>query len=252
MSEAPNLVVGRHAVAELLARDPRAVQELLVAGPERSPAVAQALDLARVGGVKVRRMSRSDLDRLAQGAAHQGLALRLAAFAYAPWDQVVDLVQAAGERALVVLADHIQDPHNLGAIARSAAAAGAQALVVAKDRSCPLTPAVAKAAAGALARLPVCRVTNLTDALNELKTLGLWGLAAATRQAPAPWNLNLNLPLALVVGGEQKGIGQRLAKACDLQTSLPLAPESESLNASVATGILLFEIVRQREREGRG
>ncbi len=246
MGEDPNLVVGRHAVAELLARDPRAVQELLVAAPERSPAVAQALDLARAGGVKVRRVSRADLDRLAQGAAHQGLALRLAALAYAPWDQVVDLVQAAGQHALVVLADHIQDPHNLGAIVRSAAAAGAQALVVAKDRACPLTPAVAKAAAGALTRLPVCRVTNLTDALQELKSLGLWGLAAATRQAPAPWSLNLDLPLALVVGGEQKGIGQRLAKACDLHTSLPLAPGSESLNASVATGILLFEIVRQR------
>ena len=248
MAEAPNLVVGRHAVAELLARDPSAAQELLVAGPERSPAVAQALDLARAAGVKVRRVSRTDLDRLAQGAVHQGLGLRLAAAAYAPWDQVVDLAQAAGNRALVVLADHIQDPHNLGAIARSAAAAGATALVVAKDRSCPLTPAVAKAAAGALARLPLCRVTNLTDALNELKTMGLWGLAAATRQAPPPWELNLDLPLALVVGGEQKGVGQRLQKACDLQASLPLAPGCESLNASVATGVLLFEIVRQRRR----
>ncbi|MFZ5587768.1 MAG: 23S rRNA (guanosine(2251)-2'-O)-methyltransferase RlmB [Thermodesulfobacteriota bacterium] len=242
----PPAVVGRHAVAEALAAGPGRARELWVAAPERGPAVAQVLELARAAGVKVRRVARVELDRLAQGAAHQGFGLILGAADYAAWDDILERVEAAGPQALVVLADHIQDPHNLGAIARSAAAAGATALVVAKDRSCPLTPAVAKAAAGALVRLPICRVTNLTDALIELKDAGLWGLAAATRGAPPPWSLDLTLPLALVVGGEQKGVGQRLLKACDLKASLPLARGVESLNASVAAGVLLFEIVRQR------
>lgn len=250
MAEAPAAVVGRHAVAEALAAGPGRARELWLAAPERSPAVAQVLDLARAAGVKVRRVARVELDRLAQGAAHQGMALILGAADYTAWDDVVERVEAAGARALVVLADHIQDPHNLGAIARSAAAAGATALVVAKDRSCPLTPAVTKAAAGALARLPVARVTNLTDALMELKDYGLWGLAAATRDAPPPWSLDLTLPLALVVGGEQKGVGQRLLKSCDLRASLPLTGGVESLNASVAAGVLLFEIVRQRALAG--
>lgn len=250
MSEALPAVVGRHAVAEALAAGPGRARELWLSAPERSPAVAQVLDLARAAGVKVRRVAKVELDRLAQGAAHQGMALILGAADYTAWDDVVERVEAAGAQALVVLADHIQDPHNLGAIARSACAAGATALVVAKDRSCPLTPAVTKAAAGVLSRLPVARVTNLTDALMELKDAGLWGLAAATRGAPPPWGLDLTLPLALVVGGEQKGVGQRLLKACDLKASLPLTSGVESLNASVAAGVLLFEIVRQRSLAG--
>ena len=244
------IVVGRHAVAEALENAPQRAQELLLAAPPRSAAMARILELARSAGVKVRQISRVDLDRLAGGVVHQGLGLRLAAADYASLEELVLAARAAGPRALVLMADHIQDPHNLGAMARSAAAAGALGLVVAKDRSCPLTPAVAKAAAGALERLPVCRVTNLTSALEEFKAAGLWSLAAATRGAPPPWRLDLDLPLVLVVGGEHKGVGQRLLGTCDLTASLPLAPGVESLNASVATGVLLFEIVRQRQMAG--
>lgn len=240
------LIVGRHAVAEALELAPQRARELLLASQERPGAVAKLLDLARQAGVKVRRVQRGDLDRLSGGAAHQGVALLLAAAQYQEWGQLLAEAQQAGPKALVLVADHIQDPHNLGALARSAAAAGAQGLVVPKDRACPLTPAVAKAAAGGLERLLVCRVVNLTNALEELKEAGLWSLAAATRGAPPPWELDLKMPLALVVGGEHKGVGARLLKACDLATSLPLAAGVESLNASVAAGVLLFEIVRQR------
>ncbi|CAO0820587.1 putative TrmH family tRNA/rRNA methyltransferase YacO [Desulfarculales bacterium] len=208
--------------------------------------MARILELARVIGVKVRRVERRELDLLAGGAAHQGLGLRLAAASYVDFSQVLERAHEAGPRALLLMADHIQDPHNLGALARSAAAAGAQGLVVPKDRACPLTPAVAKAAAGAMERLLLCRVTNLTNTLEECQEAGLWSLAAATQGHPAPWELSLNLPLVLVVGGEHKGVGQRLLKACDLAASLPLAEGVESLNASVAAGAFLFEIVRQR------
>jgi len=247
MSEAGHsVIVGRHAVATALAERPQAASELILASGDKAAALHRLADTAKAAGLKVRRAPRSRLDELAAGAAHQGAALILAAHAYAPLGEIIDAAREAGERALVVIADHIQDPHNLGAILRSAAGAGAQGLVMPKDRACPLTPAAAKAAAGAASILPVARVTNLTRAAQQLQEAGLWLMAAATRGAPPPWEHDLRRPLALVVGCEHKGVGQRLLGACDMTTSLPLAPRVESLNASVAAGVLLFEIVRQR------
>jgi 23S rRNA (guanosine2251-2'-O)-methyltransferase len=239
-------IVGRHAVAEALQQNAAQAQELLISSGEKSGAIRKLLEAARSAGVKVRRVDSRLLDELSQGAAHQGVGLQMAAGGYAELEEIIASAQAAAKAGLVVLADHIQDPHNLGAVIRSAAAAGAQGLVIPKDRACGLTPVVAKAAAGALSRLPVARVVNLTNALEEMKAAGLWALAAATHGAPAPWELDLNMPLVLVLGGEHKGVGDRLLKACDLRASLPLMGGVESLNASVAAGVLLFEIVRQR------
>lgn len=240
------LIVGRHGVEEALINEPDRAGELLLAGGESGRALGRIMALAKSAGVKVRRVDRARLDALSMGAAHQGVGLRMAETSYVDLGEVLEKARQAGDKALVVFADHIQDPHNLGAIIRSAAAAGSQGLVIPKDRACPVTPVVAKAAAGGLSRLPICRVTNLHSALAEAKEIGLWALAAATSDAPPPWDLDLNLPLALVVGGEHKGIGPRIMKACDMAASLPLAPGAESLNASVACGALLFEIVRQR------
>ncbi len=241
-----DFIVGRHAVLEALQQSPDRAQELLISGGEKSGPLRKLMEAARTAGVKVRRVDARFMNELSQGASHQGVALRLAAGGYVELAEIIGRAQEAGNAGLVVLADHIQDPHNLGAVIRSAAAAGAQGLVVPKDRACGLTPAAAKTAAGALSFLPVARVVNLTQALEELKEAGLWALAAATRGAPAPWELDLNLPLVLVLGGEHKGVGDRLLKACDLQATLPLAGGVESLNAAVAAGVLLFEIVRQR------
>jgi 23S rRNA (guanosine2251-2'-O)-methyltransferase len=244
--EPSSLIVGRHAVAEALAASPRLAQELLLLASERSASLKRLHDLARQAGVKVRLVDRPRLDQLSGGAAHQGVALVMG---QAPYAELVDLLDAAaeaGEGGLLVMADHLQDPHNLGAVMRSAAAAGAQGLIIPRDRACPLTPAAAKSAAGAMSLLPVCRVTNLTDALESCKEAGLWALAAQTQGAPPPWSLDLKRPLVLVLGSEEKGVGQRLLKACDMFATLPLAPGVESLNASVAAGVLLFEIVRQR------
>lgn len=242
-----DFIVGRHAVDEALKQSPERAQELLISGGEKSAVARRLLETARSHGVKVRRVDARFMDGLSQGASHQGVALRMAAGGYVELETIIASAQKAGDAGLVVLADHIQDPHNLGAVIRSATAAGAQGMVVPKDRACGLTPAVAKAAAGALSRLPVARVVNLTRALQELKEAGLWALAAATRDAPPPWELDLNLPLVLVLGGEHKGVGDRLLKACDLQATLPLAGGVESLNAAVAAGVLLFEIIRQRK-----
>lgn len=241
-------IVGRRAVTEALQQGPLKAQELLFSGGERSAPVKRILDMARRAGVKVRRVDARRLEAVSGGAAHQGVALSLAASGYARLEDVLERAAGAGERALVVAAAHIQDPRNLGALIRSAAGAGAQGVIIPKDRACPLTPAVSKAAAGALGLIPTARVTNLAQALERLKEAGLWAVAAASRQAPPPWELDLNMPLVLVVGSEHKGLGPRLLGACDFQVSLPLAPGVESLNASVAAGALLFEIVRQRRR----
>ena len=240
------IVVGRRAVFEALEQRPGEIAELMMQGGDKSAALRRIRESARSAGVKVITVDRARLEELAEGAVHQGVAAALAGEAYTPFESILSAASEAGHDGLVVVADHVQDPHNLGAMVRSAAAAGAQGLVIPKDRACPLTPAVAKAAAGGLARLPLCRVTNLTRALDELKQAGLWALAAATRDEPAPWELNLGLPVALVVGGEHKGVGPKLLAACDLKTTIPLAAGAESLNASVACGILLFELVRQR------
>lgn len=248
--DADNLIVGRHAVAEALAASPRLAQELLLQASERAPALKRLHDAARQAGVKVRLVERARLDQLSGGAAHQGVALVMAQAPYAELTDLLDAAAEAGEHGLLVMADHLQDPHNLGALMRSAAAVGAQGLIIPRDRACPLGPAAAKSAAGALSLLPVCRVTNLTDALNHCKDAGLWALAAQTQGAPPPWDLDLKRPLVLVVGSEHKGVGQRLLAACDMLATLPLAPGVESLNASVAAGVLLFEIVRQRAGEG--
>jgi len=241
-------IVGRHAVSEALSDQPELAQELCLAAGDRSAALRRIYEAARRAGVKIKKVERARLDELSQGAVHQGVALRLAAAQYGDFGRILQAATLAGPQGLVVVADHVQDPHNLGAMVRSAAAAGAQGVLIPKDRACPLTPAAAKAAAGALSKVPVARVVNLTQALDELKKAGLWALAAVSQGAPAPWELDLKLPLALVVGGEHQGVGERLLKACDLRASLPLAAQVESLNASVAAGIMLFEIVRQREK----
>ena len=245
--ENAGLIAGRHAVAQALAQRPERAQELLWTGNPRTPALAGILDAARAAGVKLKRVERARLDSLCQKAGHQGVALRMAGGAgYAELEDLIAAAQAARDKALLVAAAHLEDPHNLGAVIRSAAAAGAQGVVIPKDRAAPLSPAAVKASAGAAEILPVARVTNLTGALERLKEAGLWLLAAESRGAPPPWELDLRMPLVLVVGSEHKGVPPRVLSACDMTASLPLAEGVESLNASVAAGVLLFEIVRQR------
>jgi 23S rRNA (guanosine2251-2'-O)-methyltransferase len=245
--EALHIVVGRRPVEALLQTNPELVGELLLANDESALLIRRFINLARQHSIKVQRVPKAQLVFLAKGAVHQGVAAVLASATYSNFDDVVDAARQAGSNALVLIADHIQDPHNLGALIRSAAAAGAQGVVIAKDRACQLTPSVFKASAGALPRIKVSRVVNLTQAMERLKTeAGLWSLAAAAHGHPAPWDLDLRRPLALVTGGEHKGVGELLFEHCDMAATIPLHEDVESLNASVAAGVLLFEIKRQR------
>lgn len=241
------LVIGRHAVQEFLEQSPQSAVELLVANGVKPQSIGKILDLAKTHGIKLRHAGRKQIDQAAGGAVHQGVVLRTSGGAsYAQWEDICEAIEDRGRQALVVLADHVQDPHNLGAIIRSAAAAGACGVIIPKDRACQLTPAVVKASAGTTARIAVCRVTNLGMAIDDLKKLGLWVAAAATRGGNDPWEIDLTGPLALVVGGEHKGVSHKLEQRCDYLATFPLASGVESLNASVSAAVLLFEVVRQR------
>ena len=240
------LIVGRRAVLEFVQEQPQNIRELHWSAGEGSASLNRLLEEARKADLKVVQVPKKQLDDLCGHTAHQGVVIFPTAPAYADLNQVIRSARAAGEQALLVVADHIQDPQNLGALMRSALGAGASALIIPKDRACPLTSAVAKASAGASARLPVARVTNLSNTLRELKEAGLWVLSATNSLAPPPWTLDLRRPLALVVGNEHKGVSPQVIKHSDMLTGLPLQGGLESLNAAVAAGILLFEVIRQR------
>lgn len=241
------LIYGIHAVRESLLGRQRKPQELfLLKGPGgRLEEVAQA---AATAGIPVRMRERPELDRLAGTPHHQGAVLRVEPFAYQDIDDLLAHWRNSGRRAFFLLLDGITDPHNLGAILRSAEAAGCHGVVVPKDRSCPVTAVVDKASAGALAHLPLAQVTNLARTLEELKRAGIWvyGLAGESDSVPL-YGVDFRGDVALVVGSEGEGLRPNVRRHCDGLIALPMAGAVSSLNASVAAGVALFEVVRQRK-----
>jgi len=241
------IIYGRHPVLAALKQADSPLEEVLVAQGAKGAWVGEARLLAQAAGVRFRTVERAALDRLAGTARHQGILARRGAYAYQTEDALLDAVAALTEPALLVAADGLTDPMNLGNLIRSALAAGAHGLIIPKDRAVGATPAVAKAAAGALEYLPVYRVTNLADTLNRLKDAGL-AILGTDGQAPQTlYEADLTRPLILVIGSEDKGLRPRVRKTCDLLLSIPLAqPEIGSLNAAAAGAVALFEVRRQR------
>ncbi len=243
---------GAHSALEALKAAPDQVERVyLTQGPHNGLA-ARVAEEVRGLGLPVEHVSREQLTRLAEGGVHQGVVLRVADFAYADLEDVLALAQEAGVDALVLALDGIEDPHNLGALLRSAWALGAQGAVIPKDRAAGVTGAAAKAAAGALAHLKVARVTNLARSLEALKEAGLWASAADPRGERAPEQVDFSGPTALVVGSEGPGIRAGVLAKADFRVQIPMAGEQGSLNASVAGGILLHEVARQRRARSAG
>lgn len=241
------VLFGRRPVLSALAAG-RPVRRLLVARGGRGEIVDDILDAARRQGIPFDLRDRAALDRIAAGGNHQGVVAMLAARAYADFGQVL---ASAGPRAFLLFLDEIQDPHNLGAILRSAHAFGVDAAVLPERGSAGLTATVAKAAAGALDKLPVCRVGNLRRAMDQARDAGLWltGLDPAGERALA--QLDVTGPGALVIGSEGRGLRRLVRAGCDFLAHIPMGrPDAGSLNASVAAGIALFEVHRQRRAAG--
>lgn len=236
-------VYGLKPVLEALRAEGGRVAELLILEGGRPSRLGEVLALARAAGVKVKKVRRAELDRLAAGANHQGVVALVGEFVYTDLDR---LIEDPAARLLVML-DGLQDPHNLGAIARSALAAGADGLVIPKNRAVQVTPAAVKVSAGALAHLPVCRATNLNQTARDLKEAGFW-LMGASPEAEVSLFAAPNPPdkLVVVIGAEGKGVSRKLKEKCDFLVSLPLAGSVESLNASAAAAVILFELKRRR------
>jgi 23S rRNA (guanosine2251-2'-O)-methyltransferase len=241
------IIYGRQPVLAALRQGRAPLEEVLVAEGVGGRFLAELRDLARAAGVRLRQTPRPALDRLCRSAHHQGVAARRAVFAYQDLEEVLQRLKGLPEPALLVAADSLTDPMNLGNLCRSAVAAGAHGLIIPKDRAAGVTPAVIKAAAGALEVLPVCRVTNLADALQRLKEADLWVVGAEAGAPRSLYDTPLTMPLTLVIGGEDTGIRPRVRQQCDLLVAIPLATEAVgSLNAAAAGAVALFEIRRQR------
>ena len=234
------VVSGIHPVMEAL-RAGRALERVLVAQGAGGPRVQAVIDLARQAEVPVRFEPRASLDRLAGTAAHQGIVALGAAQKYAELDSVV-----TPRADILVVLDGVEDPHNLGAIIRTAHAAGAAGVVIPERRAASITDVVAKAAAGALEHLPVVRVTNVNRALDDLKQRGYWIYGLDERGKEDYDRVEYSQPTALVLGGEGKGLHEQVRRHCDVLVRIPMTGKISSLNVSVAAGIVLFEWKRRR------
>ena len=240
---------GANPLLELLRARPQDVERVFVAQGVRTAGPAgEVVARARKAGIQVDHVPRERLDRMAQGGAHQGLVAEVRHFDYAPLELLVERAKAQGRLALLVVLDGVQDPHNLGAIIRSAHGFGAQGVIVPKDRAANVTGAVAKASAGALAHCPVARVTNLSRTLEALRDEGFWSVVLAPDGGSPIFDLKLDGPLVLVVGAEGEGVRDLVASKCDFRASIPMGGKVGSFNASVSAGVALYEIVRQRQQ----
>jgi 23S rRNA (guanosine2251-2'-O)-methyltransferase len=243
-------VYGQHAVASLLARRPGEVTGLTVAEGAGDRRLAALLEAAGAAGIPVRHVPRKDLDQRFPGARHQGVAATVVTGIPELTEKgLPDFLAALTEPAFLLILDGVQDPHNLGACLRTADAAGVHAVILPRDRAAGLTPVVYKVACGAVESVPVCFVTNLARTLRQLREAGIWVYGASDAAAQDLYATQLTGPLALVLGGEGKGLRRLTRELCDYLVAIPMAGQVESLNVSVATGVLLYEARRQRNRE---
>ena len=242
---AENMLEGRNAVQEALAAG-RPIDKLYIAAGETDRALARLAAMVRQAGAAVVETDRRKLDQLSATGAHQGVIAMVAAHAYATIDEILENAKSRGEAPLIVVCDELSDPHNLGAIIRTAECAGAHGVIIPKRRSVGLTAVVGKASAGALEYLPVARVANLVSAIRELQKAGVWVFGTAADGATPLYQADLKSPAAIVIGNEGDGMSRLVAEACDFKVSIPMRGRISSLNASNAAAILLYEAVRQR------
>ena len=239
------LLIGRNPVAEALGSG-RSVIKVMIAKGGASGAAVEIAAKAKKAGIPVREVDRKKLDFMTGGAAHQGVAALCAVKDYASVEDILALAEERGEEPFIIILDEIEDPHNLGAIIRSAECAGAHGVISKKRRSAGLTYTAYKASAGALEYLPVARVTNIADVVDELKARNIW-VYGADMNGTDYRRTDFSGGVALVIGNEGKGISRLVREKCDVIVSLPLKGKINSLNASVAAGILMYKVAESRE-----
>ena len=237
-------IEGRNAVMEAF-RSGKCIDKLFVLDGCQDGPVLSIKREAKKQDTLIRYVDKERLDQLSETGKHQGVIAYAAAYEYAEVEDIMALAKEKGEEPFVWLLDNIEDPHNLGAMIRTAHQAGAHGVIIPKNRAVGLTATVARTSAGALNYLPVAKVTNLAKTIEELKKEGLW-FVCADMDGTVMYDLNLTGPIGLVIGSEGEGVGRLVKEKCDFVASIPMHGQIDSLNASVAAGILGYEIVRQR------
>ncbi len=239
-----DVIVGRNPVAEAL-RSGREIDKLLVAHGSQNGSTRALIAKCRERKIPVKEVAVQKLDFMSGGASHQGVALIVASHEYCSVEDILRFADEKNEPPFIIVCDGIEDPHNLGAIIRTAEASGVHGVIIPERRSASLNAVVAKSAAGALEYMRVARVTNITACLEDLKAKGIW-VYAADMDGQDWCSVDYSGACALVVGSEGRGISQLVKKSCDVTVSMPMLGKINSLNASVAAGVLMYEITRQR------
>src|SRR5450755_4356305 len=242
-----NYISGINAVAEALKARGRAFSLVAVAKERHDFRLHSAVDECRKQGVAVRFVSRAEIEQMAGNKAHQGVVAVTSAKQYNDLDDVVGVKR--GEHSLLVVLDGVEDPHNLGAVIRTADAAGADAVIIPERRAASVTAIVAKVSAGASEHLPIAKVTNVSRTLEELKAKNLWIVGLDERGSQSYELLDYKMDCAIVLGAEGKGIHELVRRKCDYLVSIPMLGKVSSLNVSVAAGVVLYEVVRQRRQK---
>ncbi len=242
-------IEGRHPVLEAFRAGRKVTKLFLVEGARGS--ADEVLALARSSGVPVTFLPRRELDAMAQGRVHQGVIALAEPRAYQDLEAILGAAAEAKEPPFVIALDGVEDPRNLGSIIRTAVAAGVHGVVIPERRSATLTPAAVKAAAGTSDLVAIAREVNLARSLERLKEKGLWTVGADAGATKTYTEVDLTLPVALVVGGEHQGLRRLVREKCDFLVRIPMAPKVNSLNAGVAAAILLYEVVRQRSARSK-
>ena len=239
-----DLVAGRNAVMELL-KGSRSINRLMIANGASEGSVREIIAVAKQRGINVQFYDRSKLDAMAPGIRHQGVLAQVPPVQYAELEDILAVAEQRNEPPFIVLLDELEDPHNLGAILRTADAAGVHGVLIPKHRSCPLSATVAKTSAGAVEHVPVARVGNLVQTIKKLKEQGVW-VAAADMDGKDYYDTDLTGPLLLIIGSEGQGVGRLVKEQCDFVVRIPMVGKINSLNASVAGSILMYEAMKQR------
>lgn len=245
MSENGEIIAGKNPVLEAL-RSGREINKIWISEGVKKSGIKELLDLARERGVFIQYVPKKKIDQLTN-ANHQGIAASVAAYKYAELDDLFQVAKERKEDPFFIILDELEDPHNLGSIIRTADAIGVHGIIIPKRRSVGLTATVAKASTGAIEHVPVCRVNNLAQTVDELKERGLWIAGTDAKGSIDYRKMDAALPLAIIIGSEGKGMSRLLKEKCDFLYSLPMVGHVNSLNASVAAALLMYEVYRKRQ-----
>lgn len=246
-----DVLIGRNAVIEAI-RSGRGINKLLIADGDKEGSVKEVISLAKEQGIVIQFVERSKIEGIAGGLRHQGVLAYVAPVAYSDLETILQAAEAKGEAPFLLLLDELEDPHNLGALLRTADATGVHGVLIPKRRSVPLTATVAKTSAGAVEYVPVARIGNIAQTLRKLKDKGFWVAGADMDGSQNYYEADLTGPLVLVVGSEGHGMSRLTKEQCDFIVKMPMVGKINSLNASVAGSILMYESMRQRLQKKSG